>query len=275
MISEKQVLKKIDDNTLIEDKPIKEDGRALEWRKDFETLEIQLSEVKINTNFTVNAVDADGTFALGKIFKKLPADETIFKYIKPNPDRSRRVLGKCLDFDDNLYRLVKESEDLDLHKCVRLSEGIRVNIRECEEEPQSGESYPNGVYYGSLFWLNESYRELNAFEPEIECRIPSSQMDKLINAIVQTPSPEVQIRVEVLSFRWEVDKALSEPWMRKDLLLEENSPALLTSINVASSVTAALSNAENLADRKIKDPLKRITMLLWAISALLLLQLFK
>ena len=175
----------------------------------------------------------------------------------------------------NIYRLVRESEDLDLYKCVRLSEGIRVSIRECGEEPQSGGSYPNGVFYGSLFWLNESHRELNAFEPEIECRIPSSQMDKLITAITQTPSPGIQIRVKVLSFRWEVDKALSEPWMSKDLLLEGNSPPLLTSINVAGSITAAPSNAENLANRETKYPLKRITMLLWAISALLLLQLFK
>jgi hypothetical protein len=154
MISEKQVLKKIGDNTLIEDKPAREDGRALEWRKDFETLEIQLSDVQINANFTVNAVDADGTFALGKILKTLPEDETIFNYIKPSADSSRRVIGKCLDLNDNLYRLFKESKNLDLYKCVRFSAGIRVNIMEIREEPQSGESYPNGVYYGSLFWLN-------------------------------------------------------------------------------------------------------------------------
>jgi len=274
MISEKQVLRKVDDNTLIEDKPVKEDGRTLEWRKGFEILDIQLSEVKIGTNFSVNDVD-QFSHTLKKIGNKPEPEENIFKYIKPNPSTSRSVIGRCQDFDDNLYRLIKDSEESPLHKCAKLAEGIRVNIKECEEEPQSGESYPNGVYYGSLFWFEENDYGMEPFEPQIECRIPSSQMDKLIASIFQTPSPQVQMRVEVLSFRWEVDKALSEPWMSKDLLLEDSPPALLTSINVSSSIPDSLSKFEDAADKKTKNPLKRITLLLWLIAVLLLLQLFK
>jgi hypothetical protein len=179
MISEKQVLKKIDENTLIEDKPAKNDGRALEWRKEFEWLDIKLSEVSIGSNFTINDIN-HLSHTVKNIGNKSEPKESIFKYIKPNADSSRRVFGKCPDFDDNLYRLIKESEDSDLHKCIKLSEGIQVNIKECEDEPQQGESYPNGVYYGSLFWFEENEYGMEPFMPQIDCRVPASQMDKLM-----------------------------------------------------------------------------------------------
>lgn len=233
----------------------------------------------IASNFTVNDINhlshISHTITLQNIDNKSKPKESIFKFIKPNVARTRRIFGKCLDFNDNLFRLLEDSKASAFYKAIKLSDSIQVNIKECDDDSHQEEGYPNGVFYGVLLWIKENEHNVKQLVPEIHCWIPSSQMDRLMTSITQTPSPQIQISVEVLSFRREIDKTLSEPWMSKDLLLEDNTPALLTAINVSSSIIASISKAEDIADKKTKNPLKIITMLLWIISALLLLLLFK
>jgi hypothetical protein len=283
MISEKQFFKKIDDNTLIEDNPVNKDGRALKWQKCFEALYINLSDIRITSNFTINEIDH-----LSHTFKNLRNEsepkESIFKFIKPNASSSRILFGKCLDFDDKLYRLVKDSENSDLYKGVKLSGGIEVKIKECENEPQQDEMYPNGVYYGALFWFEEHVYDMEPFVPQIECLIPTSQMNYLIDFITKTPSPEIEISIEVLSFECEMDKMMSEPWMSKVLLLEERSPALLKWINVSSLIPNHSKKIVDDPDNNKKDPLglrqnnkilKNLTPLIWIAATLLIFEFFK
>ncbi|MCB9978603.1 MAG: hypothetical protein H6862_03230 [Rhodospirillales bacterium] len=257
MILEKTLIKKIDDYTLIENVPPKEGGGVREWRKGLNALDIKLSQVLIESKFTVNKID-HFAHTIKNIDKKSELKESIFKYIKRDASRSRKVRGKCFKFDNNLYGLVKESEDSALHKHIKLSEGIYVDINECEDEPQRGEPHPNSAYYGTLYYGTETLKTV------IECMVPTSQMDKLINDLNQIPSPEVSIIVEVASFSCEI--------YGDNLLLEEYSEAFLVSINVSSLIQNPVEKIEYKTYNNKKDPMKTINRWLLIISILLILQ---
>lgn len=69
--------------------------------------------------------------------------------------------------------------------------------------------------------------------------MPSKLFEKLIEVIISNPSSSVEISVEILSFSYEVDDALNEPWHKQNLLIDENcSLALISSIDVCNKPEA-------------------------------------
>ena len=239
MIISKTRLKKIDDNTLQE---IDKDGRtSLKWTSGFELVSLTLSNVRAHSIFAINDIDRIG-YASKRIGIKPTPKDTIFTFIKPDPKLSRRIRAECLDSDDVFYRLVKEAENSDEYKCQEFPGFIGITLRECEDEPHKSKDYPKGVFYGFL-WVDEDPD--NTDKPpslNIECHIPISQMDKLINTLNTSSLSSVVLTINVFSFREEMDKSFGEWWMTKYLLVEDNTQALISSVSISSVPKQEVSN---------------------------------
>jgi hypothetical protein len=79
-----------------------------------------------------------------------------------------------------------------------------------------------------------------ADELHLHLYLPPEQFDYIVNAVATTEPDRLKLSANVLisAFRSEVDKALSEPWNRKDIGIERSTPAILHRLTATSKLTA-------------------------------------
>jgi len=268
MLLDGKKLKRVSPNILREDT---QGNRALEWRKSFNYLNLNLEEVKIVHSFSVNEKEIT--------LKNNHNSEEKFDFIKPQPKLVRRIEALVSSTKDKIYSIVKGDDD-SIYTVEKPKDKIRISIRE-QEEVKEVKSFPNGVFYGTIFRCVEKHEDIDCIY--VECSVPSSQMDELISNVSTDKS--ILISILVRSFTYEVEDSLGEYWMAKTHLIDESDYAILSSIHIETTgLTPESIKSDVKVDpvvRKVSDysrlekSLENLIKVMWVIAAVLIINLFK
>lgn len=287
MYKSEEKLRKVNANILQEAIPPKDRSRPLEWRRSFNYLHFSIKEIEVVRNFFVNEKE----FLIDRKFKKnedpKKNDREIFDYIKPNLKIARRIEGVVEECKDLVYDLVECEDEESVYKYERPESPIKIQIKEWEEL-EKNEIFPNGVYYGSMFRFAEKHEASDCFY--IECTIPPSHMDELLNKLSANPHSSLSASINLLSFTSEVEDALGEYWMTKRLLIEGSTYAFIDSIHMSEkseSVQVGDNNllkkksekeieaTSNLPSNNLENILSGMVKAMWVIATALIIHLFK
>ncbi len=145
MLLDGKKLKRVSPNILREDT---QGNRALEWRKSFNYLNLNLEEVKIVHSFSVNEKEIT--------LKNNHNSEEKFDFIKPQPKLVRRIEALVSSTKDKIYSIVKGDDD-SIYTVEKPKDKIRISIRE-QEEVKEVKSFPNGVFLWNYFQMRRETR---------------------------------------------------------------------------------------------------------------------
>jgi hypothetical protein len=191
-------LKKVSEAVYEEANPPVDRHRPLEWRRDFNPVWLPLRNVEIRSNFNVHDRKRD----LDRKDDDLPW-QRISSEIKTNRFISAVVDGE--KFRDSIFCAVIDDKDKGITRLQKPSGEMRLSLRTGEPAEGSGK-FPAGVYYGTCFRMNfDSGEDYLCFE----LYLPESHMNDILERLNSDPDVQLQVGVNLLSFSYEVDAALS------------------------------------------------------------------
>jgi hypothetical protein len=287
MYKSEKKLRKVNANILQEANPPKDGSRALEWRKSFNYVNFSIKKIEVVSNFFVNEKEFLSTIKFKQIEHPKKNDREIFDYIKPNTKIVRRIEGVVDECKDLIYELLECENEESVYKYERPESAIRIQIKELEEL-EKNEIFPNGVYYGSMFRFVEKHEGSDCFY--IECTIPPSHMDELLNKLSANPHSSISASINLLSFTSEVEDSLGEYWMSKRLLIESSTYAIIDSIHISEKSDSVKDSYNNLPEEiseketearsnfprnNLENLLSGVVKALWVIAIALIIHLFK
>lgn len=225
LITKNEKLKKISDSVFQEAEPPADRNRPLEWRKRFNFIHLPLKNLKIVNRCTVHEVE----FTIDKEKLNNPVE-----LVRSNPT-SRVGITATLDEDqvrDSIYFAVEDKEEEGIYYFERAKRETEITL--LSGQPTEGaENIPAGLYWGNAFRLD--------FEPGqdqlcFELAIPEEQMNSIIKSLREDEKSTVEIGARLLSFTFEVDDALREPYHPRDIVIEESTLCFVSSAGVTSKV---------------------------------------
>ncbi len=229
-ISRDKKLKKISDAIFQEEKLSEESSRPLEWRRSFNFVNLPLNNIRIINSCTIH--DSDFIFEEDRNVNPV-------NFIKPNV-KSKIAITGFLDEEkmrDRIYFAIEENKDdgvygIDCHK------GKTIITLKSGEPTEENKKFPVGLYWGNAFRMN--------FEPDrddfcFELSMPEEQINTLIASLRLDQSSIFEVGVYLLSYTFEVDDAFSEPWDRRDIIINETSSMCFAS---GARVTSMIGTQE-------------------------------
>lgn len=205
-------------------------GRRLEWRKGWNGITFKIIGLKVVKRLNVN--DFDISFDADEEKLSSSAQSNIYQrwIIKGTIDSS--------SLDDNLYYMT-ETEESDVYEFERVVSPINVEVMSLAHEER--ESIP-GAAYRINYKPGVDYLSFSFFAPEKE-------LQALCEQVINDDRSEVIIATRLLSFTFEVDDALREPWHSRDIgLLEDGSRSIIESISVEIPVESKTSDQEPVSE---------------------------
>ncbi len=106
-------------------------------------------------------------------------------------------------------------------------------ILKSREPIKENEKFPDGVFFGVCFRMNYDPGEDDII---FEMMIPEEQLNTIASNLQSDPSSTIDVYVELLSFSFEVDDSLREPYHPRDIFIHDHSDAFVSSIGLASKV---------------------------------------
>jgi hypothetical protein len=286
-----ETLRFINDNTFREAEPPKDRSRPLEWRRSFNTINLEARDPLVEYVYSINEVDhfaritrADGLSA--------EQDESI---VAGAAKRRLRVTVRVAqeELRDSILCTTEKEKGTGLFELRRTKDDLIVSIKEADPGEQHG-PFAKGAYPGLLYKTN--------FEPgqdglSIEVGIAQEHLREIVTTINEKHVSTLHISLSLLSFSDEVDDALREWHHARELFVHGGTaPAALLSLRLASAVptpqptldaeAAAQSNAKPepaASALVVQSPfapdysalIKGIRNGLWVVVGILLLHLFK
>lgn len=225
LITKNEKLKKISDSVFQEAEPPEDRNRPLEWRRRFNFIHLPLKNLKIVNRCTVHEIK----FNIDKENSTNPVE-----LVRPNLT-SRVGITATLDEDqvrDSIYFAVENEEEKGIYSIERAKGETEITL--ISGQPTEGvENIPAGLYWGNAFRLD--------FEPGqdqlcFELAIPEEQMNSIIKSLREDEKSTVEIGAHLLSFTFEVDDALREPYHPRDIVINEPTLCFLSWAGVTSKV---------------------------------------
>lgn len=223
----RQKLKKVSDNIFQECKSPQDKGGGLEWRRGFNLVGFVVSGLTLDHYLNVNDKDFSFSFSTKDEVKAYPD-------FKPKPEHKRIITGRALECRDRIHVVKPEEKESEFWEASSPAENIRILIKECGEYVRKDEYFPNGIYDGVLFY---SANEGEDGDLCYELYIPSDLMDKIFEEFKNKRINRFQINVWVLSYTDRMDDSFRDPWMSRDILIEESTTALLMNIALSSNLS--------------------------------------
>ena len=225
MIFKEKKLRKVSDRIFQEANPPEGRNRPLEWRRSFNVLNLQVKRLEVVTSCTIHETEFDLTDERIEHFAKL---------VKPNIADHLAITGVA-DEDkrkDHLYCLVQDKKEKEIFSIEKAPTPIKVTVKVGDPTEQS-EHRPAGLYWGNAFPLDFDPRDEGL---QFELRIPRNQMLHLLTALKADQNATLDVQVRLLSFTYEVDDALREPYHPQDILITSTPPCFISWIGVTSKI---------------------------------------
>lgn len=228
MIIKDEKLRKVSDGVFQEADPPQERSRPLEWRRNFNFINLPLKNIKIVTSCSVH--DADyGDFEWGDEKTAEP-----LKLVKADISEQLTISG-IVDEEqmrDTLYFAVENKEEKGLFSVERASGNTNVSIK-LGKPSEETERTPSGLYRGTAFRMNFGPGEDDLY---FELSAPKEQLLSLISALRADPDSTIEVGAHLLSFKYEVDDALREHYHPREIILNESAPCFLSWVGVTSEI---------------------------------------
>lgn len=193
--------------------------RPLEWRRSFNPVELEITQLTFDTFYEVNEVDligdvqsADATGASTSVPRVIPAAKL-----------TRRIHGRVSteNMRDTLLRSVRVPDDASVFELQRLRGDIAVTIFDSAPVAARGE-YAEGSFPGMLFPADG---DDGGQAWTLDISIPSVLMDDLAQRLRSGDFNCISAGIAVQSFSDEVDDALREWHSRRRLFIHKTAAA--------------------------------------------------
>lgn len=157
-----------------------------------------------------------------------------WKQIQPEVETARFIKAVVDDEQcrNSVFCAVVEDKENGITRLEKPERGMRVQLR-VGNATIGNENVPAGIYPGECFrleWPPDGDHLL------FELHLPESQISQVFERLAHDPAACIAVGVHLLSFGYEVDDALREPWRRQTLFIEDNAPAPVAFVNISSSV---------------------------------------
>lgn len=280
MISTKDRVKFKSRKVYIEADPPADRNRPLEWRRSINIIDVNASRFTIKEHHSVTEHEYD--FDFGE-----QDDEPEKVLIKPKVGLRRVVSAKVdlSDIRDSVYRMIEEDKDEKIFSFMKSKEYLELILTDDEPVKKDVKIFAEGAQNGHV-WIDEDEEHLT-----INVSVGKDVLSHLITEIKSGRVAEIQFRVALDSFSFEVDDALRDWYHPRDIVIDGRmSYAALESFSVLSKEYAQQPSMVQPADsggkeerqptffspqiNNIIDPgyLKPIKTALWFIAAVLVFQ---
>lgn len=232
-------LKRASEFALFEPEQTSGTDRPLEWRRNYNFVEIPITDLDITTTVRVHRFDYGGTSDLSEKGGPNP-------FLSSDCGSTLMVSG-FIDDDkmrDALFVAKKSKEGQDEYDVFANRGPIRVTIKS-GSPAKTGEEGINGLYTGCAYYSEEPHEHGLG----LELPIPHEQMISLVSALKEERAENLNLFVRLLSYTYEVDDSLREPWMRRDIIISGTPFCFLVSVSVSSQkLTTKPDNEEESQD---------------------------
>jgi hypothetical protein len=225
LIHKNEKLRKISDAIFQEAQPPEDRSRPLEWKRSFNFVRLPLKNVQIINSCTIH----DSDFILDDERNVNPVN-----FIKPNV-KSKIAITGTLDEDkmrDSIYFAIKENKDDDIYG-IGCHKGKTIITIKSGEPTEASENTPVGLYWGNAFRMN--------FEPDeddlcFELSMPEEQINILVSSLRVDQGSNFEVGAYLLSYTFEVDDALREPYYPRDIIINDLTLCFASSAGVTSII---------------------------------------
>lgn len=222
MILNNERLRKTSEKIFQEANPPDGRGRPLEWRRNFNFVYLPLKDVKIINGITVHDRDYSWDDEKG---------EEPLRLLKPSLSDNISIVG-VLDENkvrDSIYYAVEGDEE-GLYSVEGVKGQTKITLR---SGPPTNESkdVPAGLFWGMAFRLNY---EPGQDELCFDLTVPKEQIQSLTSILKEQSNALVEVGAYLLSFTYEVDDALREPYHPQDFIINDSTKCFVSWVNVTS-----------------------------------------
>ncbi|MGE0294995.1 MAG: hypothetical protein AB7J97_06090 [Steroidobacteraceae bacterium] len=209
MHGEGEKLRKVSDKIFQEAEPPPDRNRPLEWRRAFNTLHLRLNNVLAVTSFNVNDID-DLQDISESSHDKPTAQSRVSTTVAIRGDVDTD------NFDDTILFATKIDKDKGLYVLDRPKGKFTVHIK--SGEPTTRQE----LNFKDVYWGNLGRRECEEGEEGIwiEVTAPKQSIERLTAILKGEPTASVQAWISTRTFSYEVDDALREHWMSRNLFVD-------------------------------------------------------
>lgn len=269
-------------------------SRPLEWRRFLNYLNFYLTDVSIERGYKVCEAGLLSDF-VEKSSGDAPPDPNTFPQITDAPSKTISIVGTAVIAQRDTLLVAdgggyKEPDD-GIYRIRRPKLPPKIVLTGVTKSAWNSPALPNCNYRGGAYWYNDpSYFDDRI---DITCEIPAEHANEIIDALAEDPSLVITVGITTPAFTNEMDDALREHWMPRDIIISGHEVAVVTGIKLARRKIEDVEESEPAEDTDEPEPpqekppayvplmgniekrLAKFSTPLWIISGLLLLHLLK
>lgn len=218
---------------------IEQGKRPLEWRRSFNFVDLPLKDIKLITGCKVHEIDYSASFDDSE--KAHPSREII-----PSVADTISISGVLDDEEmrDWIYVAEKSKSNPGEYDVLQGKNPTKIVIKSGTPSAAT-EDRPGGIYWGNAFHYDH--------EPGEDCiyfdlSVPHEQMISLASALKDDKNAKLRVGAHLLSYTYEVDDALREPWHRQDIIIEDMTLCFASFVHLTSQISAVQTVARDFLD---------------------------
>jgi hypothetical protein len=224
MINAKDRVKFKSRKVFVEADPPADRNRPLEWRRSINTIDINANRLVIKEHHSVTEHDYDFDFG--------EADNELEKVLIKPKIGLRRVVSSIVplsDIRDAVYRTIEVDKDEKIYSFLKSDEYLELTLTDDEPLNKDARIFAAGTQNGYA-WIDEDEEHLS-----VNVSVGKDVLSQLISEIKSGRVAQVQFRIALDSFSFEVDDALREWYHPRDLVIDGRmAHAALESFSIVS-----------------------------------------
>ena len=224
MINAKDRVKFKSRKVFVEADPPADRNRPLEWRRSINTIDVNANRLVIKEHHSVTEHDYD--------FDSGEADSELEKVLIKPKIGLRRVVSSIVplsDIRDSVYRTIEVDKDEKIYSFLKSDEYLELTLTDDEPLNKDARIFAAGTQNGYA-WIDEDEEHLS-----VNVSVGKDVLSQLISEIKSGRVAQVQFRIALDSFSFEVDDALREWYHPRDLVIDGRmAHAALESFSIVS-----------------------------------------
>ena len=206
----------------------------MEWRRSINTIDVDATRFVIKEHHTVSELDytSNGLTRVGLKAADDTSDPDEEKELLKPKTGLRTILSTKIpleDIHDSLYRTVEEDADEKIYSFSRAKGYLELSINDDAPLEESRAIFAAGTHYGHA-WIEEDDEKLTIY-----VSVGKDVLKHLVTEIKSERVAEINFRIAIDSFSYEVDDFLREWYHPRDLVIDGRmAHAALESFSVVS-----------------------------------------
>lgn len=239
MINTQSRVKFKSSRVFVEAEPPEDRSRPLEWRRSVNSIDVEAKSFVIKEHHTVSEIDYTAT-GLSRVGLKAADDDSDAdgdkEYLKPKSGLRTIISSKIplRYIRDSLYRTVEENKEEKIYSFSRARGDLELSINDDDPLKEAGAIFSAGTHNGHA-WIEEDDEKLTIY-----VSVGKDVLKHLVSEIKSGRVAEIQFRIAIDSFSYEVDDFLREWYHPRDLVIDGRmAHAALESFSVVSKEFAS------------------------------------